>query len=293
MVHSMTGYGRGEECQAGFRFVVEIKGLNHRHRDIIIRMPRELSGLEDQARRLIQEKLSRGRLEVFVSFETTDAKRKKVVVDKELAGAYYDALQALNADFSLAKRHITAKELALFPDVLSLEKDELDLEHLATGLEKALSDAINALMKQRYEEGLRLASNITAKLDRLNTISERIKIRSPEILSDYRQRLMHRLEELHNGKEFDQQRFFTEVSLFAERCSIDEEIVRLESHIQAFYSDLQNNEVIGRKLDFLLQEMNREVNTISAKGNDLEISHLAVEAKSEIEKIREQIQNIE
>ena len=293
MVRSMTGYGRGEECQAGFRFVVEIKALNHRHRDIIIRMPRDLSGLEDQVRRLIQERLSRGRFEVFVTFETTDTKRKKVIVDKELAKAYFDALEALNADFSLAKRQVTANELALFPEVLFLEKDELDLETLAPVLQKALSDAISALMRQRNEEGLRLAGNISLKLDLLKQIAENIKDRSPEILNDYRQRLMSRLEELHSGKEFDQQRFFTEVSLFAERCSIDEEIVRLESHIQAFYDDLQNNEVIGRKLDFLLQEMNREVNTISVKGNDLAISHLAVEAKSEIEKIREQIQNIE
>lgn len=293
MVRSMTGYGRGEEYSDGFRFIVEVKALNHRHRDVIIRMPRDLSALEEQVRKLVQEQLSRGRFEVFVNFEATKEKANNVVVDKALARAYYDALQDLRADFNLAEQQITVNELALLPEVISLEKNQLDQETLAPVLEKALSEAISALLTQRAEEGGRLASNIENKLELLQSIAEKIKQRSPGILEDYRRRLGNRLEELHDGKDFDRERFFTEVVLFAERCSIDEEIVRLESHIQAFRDDLNKNEVIGRKLDFLLQEMNREVNTISVKSNDLEISHLAVEAKSEIEKVREQVQNIE
>ncbi len=186
-----------------------------------------------------------------------------------------------------------AHELALFPEVLSLEKEEVDQDRLIPVLEKALSEAASALIGQRTEEGQRLSRDILSKLTQLSAITEKIRQRSPGVLEDYRQRLNNRLEEIHNGKEFDQQRFFTEVALFAERCSVDEEIVRLESHIQAFIDNLQKNEVIGRKLDFLLQEMNREVNTISVKSNDLETSHLVVDAKSEIEKIREQVQNIE
>ena len=293
MVRSMTGYGRGEKYSDGFRFIVEIKALNHRHRDVIIRMPRDLSALEEQVRKLVQEQLSRGRFEVFVNFEATEEKEKNVIVDKALARAYYDALQNLRADFHLAEQQITVNELALLPEVISLEKNQLDQEALAPVLEKALAEAITALLIQRAEEGGRLASNIENKLELLQSIAEKIKQRSPGILEDYRRRLGNRLEELHDGKDFDRERFFTEVVLFAERCSIDEEIVRLESHIQAFRDDLNKNEVIGRKLDFLLQEMNREVNTISVKSNDLEISHLAVEAKSEIEKVREQVQNIE
>ncbi len=293
MVRSMTGYGRGEEYSDGFRFIVEVKALNHRHRDVIIRMPRDLSALEEQVRKLVQEQLSRGRFEVFVNFEATKEKANNVVVDKALARAYYDALQDLRADFNLAEQQITVNELALLPEVISLEKNQLDQETLAPVLEKALSEAISALLTQRAEEGGRLASNIENKLELLQSIAEKIKQRSPGILEDYRRRLGNRLEELHDGKDFDRERFFTEVVLFAERCSIDEEIVRLESHIQAFRDDLNKNEVIGRKLDFLLQEMNREVNTISVKSNDLEVSHLVVEAKSEIEKVREQVQNIE
>jgi len=293
LVRSMTGYGRGEEYSDGFRFIVEVKALNHRHRDVIIRMPRDLSALEEQVRKLVQEQLSRGRFEVFVNFEATKEKANNVVVDKALARAYYDALQDLRADFNLAEQQITVNELALLPEVISLEKNQLDQETLAPVLEKALSEAISALLTQRAEEGGRLASNIENKLELLQSIAEKIKQRSPGILEDYRRRLGNRLEELHDGKDFDRERFFTEVVLFAERCSIDEEIVRLESHIQAFRDDLNKNEVIGRKLDFLLQEMNREVNTISVKSNDLEVSHLVVEAKSEIEKVREQVQNIE
>ncbi len=293
MVHSMTGYGRGEETEAGFRFVVEIKALNHRHRDIIVRMPRELAVLEDRARRLVQESLSRGRVEVFVNLETTEEKQNNVMVDHTLARAYHEALQELETAFQLARGRISAYELALLPDVLALEKDYFDPEVLAPALERALTGALSSLIRQRAEEGSRLARDIGTKLHHLKALALRIKERSPGILDDYRRRLADRLEELHQGKEFDQQRFYTETVLFAERCSIDEEVVRLESHIEAFMQDLEKSEVIGRKLDFLLQEMHREINTISVKSNDLEISHLVVEAKSEIEKIREQIQNIE
>ncbi len=289
----MTGYGRGEEIEAGFRFVVEIKALNHRHRDIIVRMPRELAALEDRARRLAQEALSRGRVEVFVNLETTEETEKHVRVDHALARAYYEALQELEAAFQLARGRISAHELALLPDVLALEKQSFDLERLAPALEKALTGALASLIRQRAEEGNRLARDIGVKLHHLKALALRIKERSPGILEDYRRKLADRLEELHQGKEFDQQRFYTETVLFAERCSIDEEIVRLQSHLEAFMEDLEKSEVVGRKLDFVLQEMHREINTISVKSNDLQISHLVVEAKSEIEKIREQIQNIE
>ncbi len=293
LVNSMTGYGRGEAQEAEFRFVVEIKALNHRHRDIIIRLPRELAGLEEISRRQIQDSLSRGRIEVYVNLETTAEREKKVSVDLALARAYHGALQELRAAFNLGDSSLTAHELALFPEVIVLQKDDLDPEALAPLLEKALADAISALLSQRIREGASLAGNIFLKLNRLRELAQNIKERSPGLLEDYRQRLTRRLEDLHEDREFDRQRLFTEVALFAERCSIDEELVRLQSHLEAFAHDLQDGGVVGRKLDFLLQEMNREVNTISVKSSDLEISHLVVEAKSEIEKIREQIQNIE
>ncbi len=217
MVKSMTGYGRGVAVLNDFRFVIEIKAVNHRHFDLVIRASRDLLPMEDKIRRMLLEKISRGRVEVFVTLETIGGKGKKVSVDKGLASSYLQCLQ---------------------------------------------------------ETG-------------------KIEERGPLFLDKYRERLNVRLEELHEGKEYDRQRFFTEVAFFAERCNVDEEVVRMKSHLQAFYKETQNGGVIGRKLDFILQEMHREINTIASKSSDLEISHLTVEAKSEIEKIREQVQNIE
>lgn len=293
MVRSMTGFGRGEEIEGDYRFVVELKALNHRYLDLIIRIPRELVSLEDKIRSFLQRRISRGRVEAIITLDTAGEKKKKIVIDLNLAAAYFDALKKIEEQFKLKGGTLTPSELAMLPDVLSIEKDELDLDSLFPVLEKALEKAVLSLSRQREEEGKRLEQDIISKLRKLEGITERIKKKSPDVLEEYRQRLSKRLDELHGGKGYDQQRFFLEVALFAERCNIEEEIVRLESHLQAFYRDLARDEVIGRKLDFLLQEMHREVNTISAKSNDLEISRLTVEAKAEIEKIREQVQNIE
>lgn len=293
MVKSMTGYGRGEESFDDFRFIVEIKAVNHRHLDLVIRASRELFPLEEKIRRLVKEKISRGRVEVFVTLETTRGKGKNVNVDEELALSYFQCLQKLQASFNLQQKELTAQELALFPEVLYLEKNTLDVESLAPVLEKAVSEAISTLLQQRTEEGSRLREDIKARLKVLERLTEKIKERGPYFLEEYRNKLNARLEELHDGREFDRQRFFTEVAFFAERCNIEEEIVRLKSHLQSFGREIQTGSVVGRKLDFLLQEMHREINTIASKSSDLEISYLVVEAKSEIEKIREQVQNIE
>jgi uncharacterized protein (TIGR00255 family) len=289
----MTGYGRGEECLDGFRFIVEIKAVNHRHFDLVIRASRDLLPLEDKIRRMLLEKISRGRVEVFVTLETTRGKGKNVIVDEELAISYFQCLQKLRASFNLLQKELTAEELALFPEVLYLEKNVIDLDLLAPVLEGAVSSAISALIQQRTEEGNRLRLDIISRVQELERLTDKIKERGPRFLEEYQKKLSARLDELHDGREYDRQRFFTEIAFFAERCNIDEEIVRMKSHLQTFSKEIQNDGVMGRKLDFLLQEMNREVNTIASKSSDLEILHLIVEAKSEIEKIREQVQNIE
>jgi len=289
----MTGYGRGEGALDDFRFIVEIKAVNHRHLDLVVRAPRELFPMEEMIRRFIKEKISRGRVEVFVTLEMPHGKGKNVNIDEDLAVSYFQCLQKLQTLFNLQQKEVTPQELALFPEVLYLEKNNVEVEPLAPVLEKALSEAISRLLQQRLEEGGRLAKDIMARLTALEGLADKIKERGPNFLEEYRNKLNARLEELHGGKEFDRQRFFTEVAFLAERCNIDEEVVRLKSHLKSFRGEIEAGGVVGRKLDFLLQEMYREINTIASKSNDLEISYLVVEAKSEVEKIREQVQNIE
>lgn len=293
MVRSMTGYGRGRESRNGYSFTVEVKSVNHRHLDLVIRAPRDLLPLEEKIRRKFHEKLYRGRVEVFITLEVTSELSRTVDVDINLAESYCLALQKLENCSQLAEKRLTIGELAGFPDILKVVKTELDLGQVAPLLDLSLDQAILQLIQQRTEEGRRLERDIVRRLDFLQELVLRMKKKGPVVLEEYRNKLNSRLEEILGGKEFDKQRFFLEVALFVERCNIDEELVRLESHLEAFLTDLASDEAVGRKLDFLLQEMNREINTIASKSSDLEISRLVVEGKSEIEKIREQIQNIE
>jgi len=289
----MTGYGRGVAHADDFRFSVEIKAVNHRYFDLVIRAARDLMPLEDRIRQILSKKISRGRVEVFVTLETTQGRGKKVVMDEELAKSYFQCISKLRDSFNLLHDEISARELALFPEVLYIEKNVLEPDLLAPVLENAVADAVSALVLQRVKEGERLKQDIVCRINKLKKITERIEARGPLFLDEYRQKLNARLDEIHDGREYDKQRFFTEIAFFAEKCNIDEEIVRMKSHIQSFNAEIHKGGVIGRKLDFLLQEMHREVNTVASKSSDLEISRLALEAKSEIEKIREQAQNIE
>ncbi|MEW5921802.1 MAG: YicC/YloC family endoribonuclease [Bacillota bacterium] len=289
----MTGYGRGEMRDDRYHFTVEIRSVNHRHLDAVIRLPRDLMAQEELVRRRLQEQVYRGRVEVFINQEMSGRSQKKVVVDEGMAAEYCRALQYLEEHFVSVHSELTVEKLAAFPDVLILEKDQPEQDLVVPLLLKALSDALDELLRQREREGERLADDISGRVQHLKVICAALREKSPLVPEQYRQKLAGRLEELFNGREYDKQRFFMEVALFAERCAIDEEIVRLESHLQAFAGEMKGEGAIGRKLDFLLQEMNREANTIAAKSSDLAISRLVVEAKSEIEKIREQVQNIE
>ena len=289
----MTGYGRGETRDNGYHFTAEIRSINHRHLEPVIRLPRDLMALEDPIRKKMQERVYRGRVEIYINQEASTQQRKRVIVDEQMAAAYCRALEHLQEKFISGQSELTAEKLAAFPDVLIMEKGEPEQEQITPLVLKALGAALDELLQQREAEGKRLAADIYNRLQQLDAISVALQENSSLVPERYREKLAARLDELHDGREYDKQRFFTEVALFAERANIDEEIVRLKSHLEAFRGAMQGDEAIGRKLDFLLQEMNREVNTIAAKGNDMELSRLTIAAKSEIEKIREQVQNIE
>lgn len=293
LVRSMTGYGRGGESQNGYSLTIEVKSINHRHLDLVIRAPRELLPFEDRIRSKFHEKIYRGRVEVYITLEVSSGPGRTVDVDIGLAESYYLALQKLENCFRLAEEKLSIRELVGFPDIFKVVKTGADPEQVAPLLDLSLDQAILQLVQQRTEEGRRLEKDIIRRLDLLQGLVLRMKEKGPIILEEYRSKLGNRLEEMLGGKELDKQRFFMEVALFAERCNIDEELIRLESHLESFSSNLASTGAVGRKLDFLLQEMNREINTIASKSSDLEISQMVVEGKSEIEKIREQIQNIE
>lgn len=291
---SMTGYGRGECILYDRKFVIEIKAVNHRYNDITVKMPRTMLSFEDKIKKLIGEKVFRGKIDVFVNFESFSKDDVAINVNEALADSYVEALNSIKSRYSLVS-DITVDLIAKFPDVISVDKntdDDKVNSEIGECLFNALNQAIDSFVAMREREGEVLKANIYDKLDVIRNLVDKIETRSPFVAKEYRQRLEEKLKE-YVGAEIDEQRILTEVLLFADKSCIDEEITRLHSHISQMGSILEEAVPVGRKLDFLIQEMNREVNTIGSKSNDLEITEAIVVAKSEIEKIREQIQNIE
>ncbi|HLO03585.1 MAG TPA: YicC/YloC family endoribonuclease [Symbiobacteriaceae bacterium] len=292
MIRSMTGFGRGEAAGEYGRLVVEIKSVNHRFSEVVFRMPRAFMALEEQARKLILAQVNRGRVEVFLTWEPSQA-GKGVKVDKELALAYHNALKALGEEIG-SNHAISLDQLARLPDVLRVEEGSLEPESLWPILESAVLEALTRLIQMREREGEGLKADLTARLQRLAELTRQVAERNPLVVTEYKARLEKRLEELlPKNAVVDPTRLAQEVALFADRADISEEMQRLGAHIQAFHKDLAVDEPVGRRLDFLVQEMGREVNTTGSKGNDALIANLVVAAKTELEKIREQVQNIE
>lgn len=293
-MRSMTGYGRGECSLDNRRFVVEIKAVNHRYNDISIKLPRVMFPYEDKIKRLLQKEIFRGKVDVYVSFETFSKDDIKVSYNKTLIQSYYEALNQIKTEYCPDDR-INIALLSKFPDVLSVQNEiDTDSEESSVfmGLTKAVNEALEGFIKMRSLEGENLKGDILKKLEGINEIVEKIEKRAPLVAQEYKTRLVAKLNELEEIKA-DEARILTEVTIFADKACIDEEITRLFSHIKQMKAILEESVPIGRKLDFLVQEMNREVNTIGSKSNDIEITSYIVDAKSEIEKIREQIQNIE
>lgn len=292
MIKSMTGFGRGEHGGKLKHVVVEIKSVNHRYNEVLVKMPRQYNLLEDAVRRYILSRVSRGRIEVFMKVDEAVTKPRDVQVDKELALAYYKALKEL-AGITETFLDVGVIQLAQLPNVLKVEEEEEDLEIIWQDMLPALSQAADALMSMREKEGEKLHLDLLERLKDIKALHGKLCEKSPKVVILYREKLQSRLKELLDDVKIDENRLTMEVALFADRSSINEELVRMESHLSQFAGILQENNPVGRKLDFLLQELNREINTIGSKANDLEITQYVVEVKSELEKIREQVQNIE
>ena len=292
MIKSMTGFGRAELQDEVRRFTVEIKSVNHRYLDFNMKMPKKLSVFEAAIRGVLKEYMQRGKVDVFISCEDFSSGRMQLHYNSELAGRYLEYFRQMEKEFAL-ENDIKVSHLSCCPEVLTMEEQEIDVEELWSELEKALRAAGEQFAASRQVEGENLKRDLTAKLDSLQANVRRIEERAPEILSEYRNRLETKMKELLEDTQMEDSRIAAEVVIFADKICTDEETVRLNSHIENMKAALNDGEGIGRKLDFSAQEMNREANTILSKANDLETTNIAIELKTEIEKIREQIQNIE
>lgn len=292
MIKSMTGFGRGESKGDGKEFLVEIKTVNHRYSDIFIKVPRQISFLEDKIRETVGKSLSRGKIDVYVSYDEYGEDSRSVALDEPLAKAYINALEGLRDKYGL-EDDITVSLVARYPDVLKVEKVEVDEGKTLELLKTALDNALKSLVSMREIEGEGLRANLLERAAYVEDLLKSIAFRAPEVVKEYKQKLENRIKELLDQQNIDENRWAVEVAYFADRASIDEEIVRLASHLGQLKETLDIQQPVGRKLDFLIQEMNREINTIGSKANDLTITRNVVEIKSELEKMREQIQNIE
>ncbi len=292
MIKSMTGFGRCEVAENSRKFTVEMKAVNHRYLDVNIKLPKTLNFFESSIRSELKSYIARGKVDIFISCEDFSEKTSTVRYNKELAGEYLGYLRQMAEDFGL-EQDIRVTALSKYPEVLTMEESGLDEEELWKGLQKAVQGAAKMLVDTRVAEGEHLKEDLIEKLNGMGKLVDFIEERSPRLLAEYRQKLEERVRELLQDAAVDEGRLLTEVTLFADKVCVDEEIVRLRSHIETTRNTLLAGGSIGRKLDFIAQEMNREANTILSKANDLDISNCAIELKTEIEKIREQIQNIE
>lgn len=292
-MRSMTGYGRGDAAKDGFKFTVELNSINRKQSDISINLPKELVELEPRIRDEINAHLSRGRINVVVAFHRSSAKaEEQVELDVALAKAYHRAIQKLQKEMKL-NGSLTLDTILRAPGVMKLAEASMDAESVWSNIESALRKAIMGLVKMREKEGRFLANDLTERLNLLEGGLELIAKSAPETVTRYRAQLHARVKEAGIDVPMDDERLVKEVVFFADRCDISEEITRLSSHIKQFRDGLKSNEPVGRTLDFLAQEMGREINTIGSKANAAEISQQVVKMKAELEKIREQIQNIE
>ena len=292
MINSMTGFGRFEIQDTDKRFTVEIKSVNHRYLDFNIKMPKKLSFFENAIRTTLKDYMQRGKIDVFITYEDFTQSRGSLQFNEELPSAYLEYFNQMADSFQL-ENDVTVSRLARFPEVLTMEEQSVDEKELWCLLEKALREAAKQFAAARNLEGENLRTDLIAKLDHMLTNVEAVEVRSPQILAEYREKLEQKMTELLQDTQIDESRIASEVILFADKICTDEETVRLRSHIEHMKRVLLDGDGIGRKLDFIAQEMNREANTILSKANDLETSNIAIELKTDIEKVREQIQNIE
>ncbi len=294
MVKSMTGYGRARETRNGRDITVEVRSVNNRYLDCSVKMPRAYGFAEDAIKALVQKRTSRGKVDVFISVDAKGAEETVVAVNEPLARSYIAALRQLYglSDGMLRKKYAVT-DLARLPDVLQVTKAEEDLETVTADLCAVLEEALTAYTSMRETEGEKLAQDILGRLDTIEALTAKVEQRSPQTVAEYREKLLARMQEVLQSTAIDESRILTEAAIFADKVAVDEETVRLRSHLSQLRAMLCSGEPVGRKLDFLIQEVNRESNTIGSKCTDLEIAQWVVDLKAEVEKIREQVQNIE
>lgn len=292
MIKSMTGYGRAREVRNRREITVEVHSVNNRYLDCTVKMPRMYSFAEDAVKARVPNAVSRGKVDVYISVDASAADVAKVSVNRELAASYASALRELG-EVCGAESKVTAEQLARFPDVLSVTKEDEDLETVSADLCQVLDEALEAYNTMRAVEGGRLAEDIGGRLTTIETLTGEVELRSPETVNEYRQKLTARMQEVLASASIDEQRILTEAAIYADKIAVDEETVRLRSHVAQLRTMLGADEPMGRKMDFLIQEVNRESNTIGSKCNDVAIARVVVNLKAEVEKIREQVQNVE
>jgi uncharacterized protein (TIGR00255 family) len=292
LVKSMTGYGRGESQSLNYSLVVEAKAVNHRFLEVVIRSPRQLNQLDDMMRKIVQGALGRGRIDLFITLEESLEKKSQLKVDKELALAYYNSLLTVGQICQIATEP-DLRTIATYSGVISQQQEEDDLDELSQLAQKALNQALESLIKMRESEGAVLAQDVLKHSQKIAELVAQIAEYRQVVVKEHQAKLQMRIADLLSDIEIDQTKLAEEVAFFADKSDISEELARLESHHKQFISTVESSDQCGRKLEFILQEMNREINTIGSKSNHIGISTLVIEVKSGLEKIREQIQNME
>lgn len=292
MIKSMTGYGRARQMRNKRDITVEVRSVNNRYLDCTVKMPRMYTFAEDAVKACVQKAVSRGKVDVYITVDASAADVAKVTVNRELAAQYAAALGEL-AEVCGTEVHVTPETLSRFPDVLTVTKEDEDLETVSADLCAVLEEALAAYNQMRAVEGQKLAEDIGGRLTTIEHYTAQVEERSPETVAEYRAKLTARMEEVLQSTTIDPQRILTEAAIYADKVAVDEETVRLRSHVAQLRTMLESDEPMGRKMDFLIQEVNRESNTIGSKCNDVAIAQVVVGLKAEVEKMREQVQNIE
>mgnify|MGYP004497380789 FL=1 len=292
MIKSMTGFGRGHKILNGRDITVEIRAVNHRYYEFSSRLPRSLGYVEEKLKSLLQGSINRGKVEISVLISNVEAADEKITINSEIVREYIEALRSVKDEFGLTD-DLSLSNVLRIPDAFTVVKTETDEEQLWEDIRSTAEEALEHFIAMRENEGERMKQDVMSRLDKIEEWVGIVETRSPQVVVDYRRRLYDKMCEVLSTTNIDENRILMEAGIFSEKTAVDEETVRLRSHIAQFRSMLESGEPVGRKLDFLVQEMNRETNTIGSKVQDIEVTRIVVDQKSEIEKIREQIQNIE
>ncbi len=292
MIKSMTGFGRFEKVTEEYKVIVELKSVNHRYCDINIKMPKKLGMFETAIRTMLKEYIDRGKVDIYITYEDYKLSSLSVKYNADIAKGYYESIKAMGEDFGISSE-FSAAMLSRYPEVITLEEASIDTDTVYGRVEEALRGACIQFVESREAEGANLKNDILSKLDFISGCVDYIVSRSPEIVTEYREKIYKKVNELLGNTQIDEAVLATEITMYADKVCVDEEMVRLRSHIDNMRQVLDSTSSVGRKLDFIAQELNREANTTLSKSNDIALSNKAIDLKTEIEKIREQIQNIE